>query len=292
MSGFPAARVTDQHTCPLPTHVGGPVLPPCQETVLVTAQASARILDLADCFGPPDPIAMGAATVLIGGLPAARLEDQTSHGGLITSGEPSVLIDEATVILKVEDPNDTTFVEALQKALARILPTPSGAEWLWRMAVSQRTIWFKRTRDENGYCSPVNGHDQENHVPTGSLIMWNPNFPGRPDPETPAGAGAETVLAHEMVHALHNAEGTHKDGPRDRYPPSKRTSNRNEERSTVGTSGPVRLPPPPAPPPARYETDPPDYSNDVPTENSFRDDLGTPRRRTYYPYNFPGGPPW
>ena len=45
--GQPAARITDMHVCPMVTgivpHVGGPILPP------------------------------GAVTVLIGGLPAARV---------------------------------------------------------------------------------------------------------------------------------------------------------------------------------------------------------------------------
>nr|WP_315596865.1 PAAR domain-containing protein [uncultured Cupriavidus sp.] len=35
---------------------------------------------------------MGSATVLIGGRPAARVGDQTAHGGSIVMGLPSVLI--------------------------------------------------------------------------------------------------------------------------------------------------------------------------------------------------------
>jgi uncharacterized Zn-binding protein involved in type VI secretion len=37
-------------------------------------------------------IAMGSVTVLIGGLPAARLGDPTVHGGVIVMGWPTVLI--------------------------------------------------------------------------------------------------------------------------------------------------------------------------------------------------------
>jgi len=37
-------------------------------------------------------IVKGSATVLIGGMPAARLGDQTAHGGVITVGFPTVLI--------------------------------------------------------------------------------------------------------------------------------------------------------------------------------------------------------
>jgi uncharacterized Zn-binding protein involved in type VI secretion len=65
----PAARLTDLHTCPMQTpalppipHVGGPVVGP------------------------------GCPTVLIGGLPAARMGDSTAHGGTIAIGLPTVMI--------------------------------------------------------------------------------------------------------------------------------------------------------------------------------------------------------
>jgi uncharacterized Zn-binding protein involved in type VI secretion len=35
---------------------------------------------------------MGSTSVLIGGKPAARMGDQTAHGGIITVGFPQVLI--------------------------------------------------------------------------------------------------------------------------------------------------------------------------------------------------------
>jgi uncharacterized Zn-binding protein involved in type VI secretion len=42
--------------------------------------------------GPPDTIILGSMTVLISGQPAARLGDQTAHGGAIVGGCPTVLI--------------------------------------------------------------------------------------------------------------------------------------------------------------------------------------------------------
>jgi uncharacterized Zn-binding protein involved in type VI secretion len=66
----PAARVTDMHTCPMVTgvvpHVGGPVIPPASTTVLIGNMLAARVGDKATCVGPPDTIAMGEFTVLIG----------------------------------------------------------------------------------------------------------------------------------------------------------------------------------------------------------------------------------
>ena len=64
--GQPAARLTDMHVCPMLTvlvpHVGGIIAGP------------------------------GAPTVLIGGLPAARMGDPCAHGGTIVVGMPTVLI--------------------------------------------------------------------------------------------------------------------------------------------------------------------------------------------------------
>jgi len=95
--GKPAARITDMHTCPMMNpgavpHVGGPVLPPGEPTVLIGGMPAARVGDMAVCTGPPDSIAMGSATVLIGGMPAARMGDVTAHGGSIVAGCPTVLI--------------------------------------------------------------------------------------------------------------------------------------------------------------------------------------------------------
>ncbi len=93
--GAPAARVSDMHTCPLadPTpHVGGPILPPGEASVLIAGFPAARIGDLSICVGPPDPIVIGSGSVLIGQMGAARMGDPTAHGGAVVAGEPSVLI--------------------------------------------------------------------------------------------------------------------------------------------------------------------------------------------------------
>jgi uncharacterized Zn-binding protein involved in type VI secretion len=91
------------HTCPMATpgtppvaHFGGPIITGCP-TVLIGGQPAARISDQATCIGPPDAVVQGAATVHIGGQPAARMGDMTVHGGVITTGMPTVLIgDPAT----------------------------------------------------------------------------------------------------------------------------------------------------------------------------------------------------
>jgi uncharacterized Zn-binding protein involved in type VI secretion len=64
-------------------HVGGPILPPGCPTVLIGGLPAARVSDMLTCVGPPDVIVLGSFTVLIGGLPAARMGDMTAHGGVI-----------------------------------------------------------------------------------------------------------------------------------------------------------------------------------------------------------------
>ncbi|HDR50722.1 MAG TPA: type VI secretion protein [Mariniphaga anaerophila] len=91
-----AARVGDMHICPMSDgpkpHVGGPVMPPGCPTVLIGGMPAARVGDMATCVGPPDTIAVGSTTVMIGGMPAARQGDMTVHGGTITIGCPTVMI--------------------------------------------------------------------------------------------------------------------------------------------------------------------------------------------------------
>lgn len=91
-----AARVGDMHVCPMVTgtvpHVGGPVLPPGCPTVLIEGMPAARVGDMLTCSGPPDSIAAGSSSVMIGGAPAARMGDSTAHGGSIVLGAPTVLI--------------------------------------------------------------------------------------------------------------------------------------------------------------------------------------------------------
>ena len=92
----PASRITDMHTCPMVTgvvpHVGGPILPPGCPTVLIGGLPAARVSDMLVCVGPVDVIAKGSTSVLIGGLPAARIGDLTAHGGVIVMGLPTVII--------------------------------------------------------------------------------------------------------------------------------------------------------------------------------------------------------
>jgi uncharacterized Zn-binding protein involved in type VI secretion len=76
---------------PVP-HVGGPILPPGAITVLIGGMPAARMGDQATCVGPPDVIALGSFTVLTGGQPQARVTDISAHGGNIVLGCFTVLV--------------------------------------------------------------------------------------------------------------------------------------------------------------------------------------------------------
>ncbi len=94
----PSARIGDMHTCPMATpgtppvpHVGGPITVGAP-TVIIGGVPAARVGDMAICVGPPDTIAMGSTSVMIGGMPAARIGDNTVHGGVVVMGCPTVMI--------------------------------------------------------------------------------------------------------------------------------------------------------------------------------------------------------
>lgn len=87
------------HTCPMQSpatppvpHVGGPILPSGPPTVLIGGMPAAKVGDMCTCVGPPDSIVKGSSTVMINGAPAARMGDTTAHGGSIVAGCPTVQI--------------------------------------------------------------------------------------------------------------------------------------------------------------------------------------------------------
>lgn len=105
--GTPAARLSDlvkqdsphchapiHPAAPVPTPVAHPPLPLAiikgQPTVLVGGLPAARVTDTTvPCMLPgcvpagPGMIANGSTTVLIGGLPAARINDLTAHASCV-----------------------------------------------------------------------------------------------------------------------------------------------------------------------------------------------------------------
>jgi len=89
--------------CPLSDgpkpHVGGPITPAASVPTVMIGQLPAAVANNVPggivCVSPaPNGIAQGSATVMIGGFPAARLNDMTMHGAPIVPGPgcPTVII--------------------------------------------------------------------------------------------------------------------------------------------------------------------------------------------------------
>jgi len=93
-----AARITDNHVCPLVTavvpHVGGICLGSAA-TVLIGNLPAAIVNDQSICVGPTDTLSNGSPTVLINNMAAVRLTDMTSHGGMVVQGCPTVIIGDS-----------------------------------------------------------------------------------------------------------------------------------------------------------------------------------------------------
>jgi uncharacterized Zn-binding protein involved in type VI secretion len=98
----PAARVNDNHICPMQTpaiipipHVGGPILGPGVPNVLIEGIPASVVGDVCVCIGPPSAVMKGSTGVLIAGRAAARVGDPTMHGGaILPPGAPTVIIGE------------------------------------------------------------------------------------------------------------------------------------------------------------------------------------------------------
>src|SRR6185295_14567661 len=86
----PAARLTDMHTCPMVTglvpHVGGPILPPCCPTVLIGGLPAARMGDMATCVGSPVSPDSGMGAVSSAMAKAAATQDPPANSDAAGGG--------------------------------------------------------------------------------------------------------------------------------------------------------------------------------------------------------------
>ncbi len=86
---LPAARVSDLIVSTATLGVPTPIIPPGAPTVLIAGLPAARMGDGCGL----DAIIKGSATVLVGGMPAARIGDLSAGGGAIMPpGALTVLI--------------------------------------------------------------------------------------------------------------------------------------------------------------------------------------------------------
>ncbi|BDD10014.1 type VI secretion protein [Fulvitalea axinellae] len=97
--GQPAARMFDMHTCPqqdtygpvVVPHVGVILMGPGAMTVTVGKLPAAVMGDIALCVSPsPNSVLKGSGQVFLCKRPAVRQGDSTAHGGVVSSGCPTV----------------------------------------------------------------------------------------------------------------------------------------------------------------------------------------------------------
>lgn len=308
IEGLPAAHVTCSAVCVGTTSFGVAHPPPP---------------------GPPPPIISGSLGVMIHKKPAARWfpsGDMSACGAFL--GDPKlfamrrVLIGGISVgaaapatpkppsiaaqfanwfenLFRSEDNQAELYGNGIviqgtpefraqtRAALDTLGRLPSGSQLLTNIGNSGRSVTITEETAPNGYCTAHDGNDARNGTGTDSSVAWNPNHhttdPADPVSGTP---GSTVVLGHELVHAQHNADGGNANGPYDSYPGQNGSSSRGEERATVGAGGTSVVQPDGT---AAAVTD---HSGDAVSENAIRDDLGIPRRPTYYPSNWAGGAPW
>lgn len=269
MPEFPAARVTDDHVCPMfdgpKPHKGGPINAPCSVSTKIGDLNAARLGDFAVCVGPLDVIFKGASTVLINDLPAARLTDTTVHLGVISPPcATTVLIGDPAFSLpsniKVE--GDPTFQNRTIRDLYFLSTTPSGAALLARLGAAGKEVRIIPTTASNGFCSPNSSFLARIGVPTGSVVQYNPTFTTTVwDPAgTALNEPPQLILGHELSHALANSEGNHQYGT-DPTPPASEPNMDQEEAQAIGAGS---------------------HTGQTPSENSIRNDLGMPARRDHF----------
>jgi uncharacterized Zn-binding protein involved in type VI secretion len=245
---------------PIP-HVGGTILPPGVVTVAIGGLPAAGLGDLCFCVGPPDSIVLASTGVLVGGKFAARMGDTTAHGGKITIGLPTVLIGDvgaggraltvlSTKPLKIQygpfviqaSSNDPAFLGNALAAIVRLDGTPTMHGAFNAIAASGNTVtihkydasdpYYSSLGANNAYCLEKDPAGAANPAKgSASDVAWDPDMHSFGTTES-SSPGSDVILAHELVHATHNATGTHDYGNSQTNPYG--ASQVNEERNTVG----------------------------------------------------------
>jgi uncharacterized Zn-binding protein involved in type VI secretion len=310
--GQPAARVSDMHTCPMQTpilfgtipHVGGPILPPGVPVVLIGGLPAAVLSNMCICVGPPDVIIKGSMGVFFGGLPAARMGDNTAHGGVIVGGFPTVLIGDiggggsmssfgdfpitiepqtlaemlagVPPVIKygeiriVGDPSDPSFQGKTLQDLITLNSTPTGHNVLQSLNDSGKKVSIEHTTGGNGCSyrtSAQRNADGTAGTPSDANVTYNPDRTKIND-ETWGTRPPAIGLGHELIHADHATHGqayTGTDANDSKPNPSSTTTPPQEDLEELKTAG---IPP--------HDTD--DFN-----ENKLRTEWNPPQpQRTWY----------
>ncbi|MEZ4407957.1 MAG: M91 family zinc metallopeptidase [Polyangiales bacterium] len=236
----PAARVGDMHVCPMMNgpvpHVGGPVVLG-SFTVLSGGAPQARQGDMAVCVGPPDTVAMGEPTVLVGmagGGGGGAGAVMAAILGAVVSGVRNAMGENPRAVLLPDGSWETRFGTAITikgtpefqaktvRDLNTIKGTKSGRTLLRSLDRSGRSVTVQSDGGAGNFARAKGAGasvDAKGERGAGSdvIVGYNPDrtalsaAPGSPyakaawakEPNRPADVG----LFHELVHADDMASG-------------------------------------------------------------------------------------
>jgi len=298
MDFLPASRIGDMHVCPMVTvlvpHVGGPFVLG-SFTVLVGGVPQSRVTDMLICVGPPDILAMGSPTVMVGMAGGGGMFG-LAMGGLLAGlknfvgGYPKAMLDGGQIVT-MYSPNiriegTTEFQAKAVRDLDLIAGTDSGKKLLKSLAASGKmtTIHIDTpdgtkpgnwawTNPKPTPPKPYPGYlksDGKPGDPADTQVGYDPDRtslkggPGSPyntanwaqSPNRPADVG----LYHELVHCDDMQQGKLDNSQGTNTGPKAGTPIDNSELRAAGIT----------------PYDKSDYS-----ENTYRSDRGLPQRTFY-----------
>lgn len=273
IGGKPASRIGDMHACPMVTglvpHVGGPIVLGAF-TVLTGMVPQARVSDMAVCVGPPDSIAVGEPTVLVGsagggggggfgglagavlgglfaGLrnllsdgPRAVLQPDGSYvtqynSVIIIRGSPeyqAIVVGDLNNLFATNSDGSATTGSRLQESLqANGHPIVIAP----LQATGTQANAFATPDSTDAYMTTDSSGRRVAGSGCGSTVNYNPSL----SMEYSAEDGStqtmppEQILGHELIHANHNGQGANMANFIDPMDPSDNL----EEAQTIGVHG-------------------------------------------------------
>lgn len=292
----PAARVMDNHVCPITDgpkpHVGGPIITGAW-TTLVCNMPQARVTDIALCTGPPDMIAVGENTVLVGmmggmgGLGALAGAAMAALGSVLKGGYPkAVQMPDGSVVTEysknITIEGTPEYQAKVVRDLDKIKETESGKKLLQSLEASGKKTRIHMTDPGDGNAAwtdppPTTAAAPGYLKPDGSKgdaanteVWYNPDKtslsgpPGSPyndaDWAKEGNRPPEVGLYHELVHCDDMQQGKLDNSNGDNLGPKAGTPIPKSELRAAG------LPP---------------YENEELSENQYRKEKGLPERTFY-----------
>lgn len=201
INNLPAARIGDNHVCPMVTgvvpHVGGPFVLG-SFTVIVGGVPQSRVMDMLICVGPPDMLANGSPNVMVGMVGAMGLFGLVI-GGLMAGlknfvgGYPKAMLANGTTVtyfspnIRIEGTPE--FQAKAVRDLNLIASTPSGQKLLKSLAASGKTTRI--------HIDTPDGSKPGNWAWTDPPPSGSPPHPGYQKSDGTAGPAANTQVGYD-----------------------------------------------------------------------------------------------